>query len=213
MKAATLEKALAQLGWTFILAGFFQLSVDGRSILLPFFGAGLVVALARLGRYPALSSGASFAKARVCAVVGTALASIALIPSVDPRTPATLSMAATMVGSTAYAGAIDQWSVRQGWMPPARKASAATRWLAAATATFAVGLVVVVLTVEPLAREADATPPITGFLGRPFDGWAAELVVLAAFVVWVIGLAKLHGASKLIRHSLRAQPEAELVSL
>jgi hypothetical protein len=135
---------------------------------------------------------------------------VALVPAIEPGTPAAVVTLAMTVGVAAYAGTLRDWSLRQGWEPPAAKARTAQQWLAAAVAILVVALAVFVVAVEPGPATDPHYSPST-ILGRPLDGSGplAVLVVLAG--VGLVGILKLRKASQLIRHSLRAQPDAELV--
>ena len=212
MRAGTLEKAMGLLGGTFIVVGVLQPSIDGRSVLLPFLGIALLIALIRVGRYERFRASPWFALSVGCVVLGIGLALVALLPGRGPRTPSTITLLRAFAGTTAYAGALRDWCRHQGWAPPAEKAIVARRWLGAATGLFLVGLVVVTITVQPTTVPASEMMPTTAFLGRTFRGWAAEVVMAAALLTWLVGLLKRRGASQRVRHSLRAQPDAELVA-
>ncbi|MGN6694322.1 MAG: hypothetical protein ACTHN0_09100 [Aquihabitans sp.] len=211
MRSAKLEQTMSQLGWTFILALFFQVRIGDRSLLLPFFGVGAIGLLVTLSRYKAFAASTWFRVTMACAVIGTAAAFVALIPVVEPGTPSAVTTLAMTVGLAAYAGVLHDWSVRQGWEPPAAKARTAQTWLAASAGILVVALAAFVISVDPGPASDEHYSPST-ILGRPLEGWAPLVVLVVVAVTGLVGVLKLRKASQLIRHSLRAQPDAELVN-
>lgn len=78
-------------------------------------------------------------------------------------------------------------------------------------------MLVVGVTAFLLTADRGPSDPTEGFtpaaiLGRPVEGWAPGVFIVVIAVVSIVGLLKLRAASQLIRHSLRAQPGADLVS-
>ncbi|MCU1371870.1 MAG: hypothetical protein JWO77_3064 [Ilumatobacteraceae bacterium] len=202
---------MGELGRIYIIGLVVQFSIEGRPVLLPLFAAASVVMLRRLSSYRALRSSPWFAVTSVCAVITAVACVAAWIPALDLGACLWVAGIAMALGPGAYAGALHDWAVAQGWAPPAAKARTAQVLLLAVPAILAAGLAVVLVAVQPGPVGPDPSYSPASVFGRPLEGWVPGVVLMANAVILVVGLLKLRGASQLIRHSLRAQPDAELV--
>lgn len=201
---------MARLGGLFIVGTFFQLRVDDRSVLFPFIAVAGLVQLVRLAPYRALSRITWFAATVSCAAVACAAGFAALVPTIEPGGPSSVATLAATVGVVCWAGVLHDWSLAQGWGPPAAKAASARAWMLAAAVVFSAWLVTYVALVEPgPAVDASYSPAV--LFGRPLEGWTPIAAILVTSAFAITGLVKLRGASQAIRHSLRAQPAGVLV--
>lgn len=202
---------MGELGRIYLVSMFLTFTIDGRPVLLPFFAVAGLVYLGRLAAYGALRSSRWFAVTRVCAAVTVAGCVAAWIPPLDLGACLWVVGLAMALGPAAYVGALRDWSLAQGWAPPAAKARAAQVWFFGALGVLAAGLVALVVAVDPGPVGPDPSYSPSSLLGRPVEGWVPGVVFVVSAVLLVGGLLKLRGASQLIRHSLRAQPDATLV--
>ena len=201
---------MARLGGLFIVGAFFQLRVDDRSVLFPFIAVAGLVQLVLLARYRALSRSPWYAATVACAAVAGVAGFVALVPAIEPGGPSSVATDVATLGVVCWAGVLRDWSLAQGWAPPAAKAASARAWMLAAAVVFSVWLVTYVVVVEPgPAADAGYSPSV--LFGRPLEGWTPLVAILVTAAFAITGLVKLRGASQAIRHSLRAQPEGVLV--
>jgi hypothetical protein len=207
VRADELEQTMKAAGWAYLLGLFLQFRIGDRSILLPFFAAACVVQLGKMRRSEALRSSPRFTATWVTGWVTVVAGFAAWLPSPVGGTASAAVGGAIFAGSALYAESLRDWSVAQGWEEPARRARSATWWLGAVGVLFAVALLALVVLVDPgPANPMSGYQPSTMF-GRPLEGWAPGVVLVAISVVMIVGLVKLRGAQHLIRHSLRAQAD------
>lgn len=206
---------MGQLGWVYLVGVFVQFSIAGRPVLLPFFAVAAAVYLTRLVPFGVFGRSRWFTLARVCAVVTAAASFASWIPALDLGACLSVSGVAMALGPGAYAGALRDWSVAQSWDPPAAKARAAQVLLLAVPAILAAGIAALVVFGDRSPASVEPSPSYTpsSVFGRPVEGWAPGIVLVVVAVILIAGLLKLRGASQLIRHSLRAQPDATFVEV
>ncbi|MEO6987829.1 MAG: hypothetical protein ABI239_04200, partial [Aquihabitans sp.] len=116
-------------------------------------------------------------------------------------------------GSAGYAGALQQWCVRQGWEAPAVVARSAVQWMIATAVVVGIAIVVLLVTVEAGPPGPDLIMvPSTAF-GRPLTGTGIGVGFVALLVMMIVAMLRLRKASQLIRHGLRAQRQTEFVAV
>jgi hypothetical protein len=201
---------MGRLGWLVFLAYFVQFRLDDRSVLFPFFALAGLIELRRVASYRALSRSRWFEAARACGVVAAVAGFVALVPVVEPGGLSAIATASAGFAVFCWAGVLHDWSVAQGWSPPAEKAASARRWLLAGAVAFVLWLAAYVAAVEPGPALDDRYSP-SALFGRPVEGWTPPVAILVTAVLSIVGFVKLRRASQAIRHSLRLQPDGVLV--
>ena len=212
MQAAELEKTMKTLGTAVILGMFLQVRIFDRNVLFPFFAVACVVQLEKLGSYRALGRSRRFTTARACGYLVVVTGFAAWLPGPVGGTAGALGGWAIFVGLWGYAGALRDWSLLQEWMEPAAKARSAMAWLVAT-----VGLSVAALLIHLIVSDPGVPAPTSNYspssiFGRPLVGWGPSIAVTAIAMASIVGLLKLRATSQVIRHSLRAQPDALLAA-
>jgi hypothetical protein len=203
--AASLERILHQIGWTFVLCLLFSVRIDGRPVLLALQAAAMAWQLRRLEPFAA-SPGArrawqqAMTGAGACVVIGV----VGLVPAVSPGLVNVLGTVPLLSGMSAYAALLGAWAYRSAWTDVGAAFDRATRWILASMAVVAVGVGLLIAFGERTVDGSDGDL----LLGRTVDGWQGVVGVVVLLVVWVGSVISLQRANRLVRAGLRTQPDA-----